>query len=195
MRSRFSASATSMMSASPRVPIRLKDCSRWSVAKSSQAARNSCLSAARTSVCRRRQAGSTFRNVYFTKWRSGNFTKDSHGAPCRFAAPRPAGTADTMKVMRIALVSPYSWTYPGGVTRHIEALSEELLRQGHDVRVLSPFDQPDQLSARLHRGVRPMERETPEGFVDLGRTVGYKSNGSISNMASFPTTVAKLRTA
>ena len=25
--------------------------------------------------------------------------------------------------MRIALVSPYSWTYPGGVTRHIEALA------------------------------------------------------------------------
>ena len=26
--------------------------------------------------------------------------------------------------MRIALVSPYSWSYPGGVTRHIEALAE-----------------------------------------------------------------------
>ena len=30
--------------------------------------------------------------------------------------------------MRIALVSPYSWTYPGGVTRHIEALAERLHR-------------------------------------------------------------------
>ena len=29
--------------------------------------------------------------------------------------------------MRTALVSPYSWTYPGGVTRHIEALAAELL--------------------------------------------------------------------
>ena len=27
-----------------------------------------------------------------------------------------------MAPMRIALVTPYSWTYPGGVTRHIEAL-------------------------------------------------------------------------
>ena len=96
--------------------------------------------------------------------------------------------------MRIALVSPYSWTYPGGVTRHIEALSEELIRQGHDARVLSPFDPPDQLSTRLHRGVRPMDRDVPDGFVPLGRTVGYKSNGSISNMASFPTTVSLLRT-
>ena len=32
--------------------------------------------------------------------------------------------------MRVALVSPYSWTYPGGVTRHIEALAAELDRAG-----------------------------------------------------------------
>ena len=44
--------------------------------------------------------------------------------------------------MRVALVSPYSWTYPGGVTRHIEALATELSAAGHDVRVLAPFD-PD----------------------------------------------------
>ena len=45
--------------------------------------------------------------------------------------------------MRIALVSPYSWTYPGGVTRHIEALAEQLLAEGPHVRVLAPFDPPD----------------------------------------------------
>ena len=32
--------------------------------------------------------------------------------------------------MRIALVSPYSWSHPGGVTRHIEALAAELPPQG-----------------------------------------------------------------
>ena len=32
--------------------------------------------------------------------------------------------------MRIALVSPYSWTYPGGVTRHIEALAGAVPRRG-----------------------------------------------------------------
>ena len=40
--------------------------------------------------------------------------------------------------MRVALVSPYSWTYPGGVTRHIEALRAELDRAGHDVRYSRP---------------------------------------------------------
>ncbi len=43
--------------------------------------------------------------------------------------PRPTQRF-TMKSMRIALVSPYSWTYPGGVTRHIEALAEQFIAAG-----------------------------------------------------------------
>jgi phosphatidylinositol alpha-mannosyltransferase len=95
--------------------------------------------------------------------------------------------------VRIALVSPYSWTYPGGVTRHIEALSAELASQGHDVRVLAPFDPPDRLSARLHRGARPAEREIPENFVSLGRTVGFGANGAVSNISIMPYAVTTLR--
>ena len=64
-----------------------------------------------------------------------------------------------MKAMRIALVSPYSWTYPGGVTRHIEALAERFIEDGHHVRVLAPFDPPDRVSAVLHRGARPQALE------------------------------------
>ena len=37
-----------------------------------------------------------------------------------------------MSSVRIALVSPYSWTYPGGVTRHIEALASEFIAGGHE---------------------------------------------------------------
>jgi phosphatidylinositol alpha-mannosyltransferase len=48
-----------------------------------------------------------------------------------------------MPNMRIALVSPYSWTYPGGVTRHIEALAESFIGAGNHVRVLAPYDPPD----------------------------------------------------
>jgi phosphatidylinositol alpha-mannosyltransferase len=95
--------------------------------------------------------------------------------------------------VRIALVSPYSWTYPGGVTRHIEALSAELATQGHDVRVLAPFDPPDRLSTRLHRGARPALREQPDNLVSLGRTVGFKSNGAVSNIAITPFAVSTLR--
>jgi phosphatidyl-myo-inositol alpha-mannosyltransferase len=95
--------------------------------------------------------------------------------------------------VRIALLSPYSWTYPGGVTRHIEALARELATSGHEPRILAPFDPDDALSARLHRGARPQSREVPERFVSLGRTVGIPANGAVSNMALTPQSVFTMR--
>src|SRR4051794_3765926 len=95
--------------------------------------------------------------------------------------------------MRIALVSPYSWTYPGGVTRHIEALAERFRLEGHVVRVFSPYDPADRLSARLHRGARPEPREAPDWLVPLGRTIGVESNGAVSNLAPTPYALTTLR--
>jgi phosphatidylinositol alpha-mannosyltransferase len=95
--------------------------------------------------------------------------------------------------VRIALLSPYSWTYPGGVTRHIEALAHELAEAGHDARILAPFDPDDSLSRHLHRGARPQRHPTPEQFVSLGRTVGIPANGAVSNMALTPAAVSALR--
>ncbi len=95
--------------------------------------------------------------------------------------------------MRIALLSPYSWTYPGGVTRHIEALASALTTEGHEARILAPFDPDDALSRRLHRGARPQPREVPERLVALGRTVGLPANGAVSNMAITPPAVFALR--
>ena len=66
--------------------------------------------------------------------------------------------------MRIALISPYSWTYPGGVTRHIEALAAELEALGHDARILAPYDPDDALSRRLHRGARPQRLRAARGL-------------------------------
>lgn len=95
--------------------------------------------------------------------------------------------------MRVALVSPYSWTYPGGVARHIEALARELREQGHEARVLAPFDPPDRLASRMHRGAPPQDRIAPEWLVPLGRTVGIPANGGVSNLAMSPSAVARLR--
>jgi phosphatidylinositol alpha-mannosyltransferase len=95
--------------------------------------------------------------------------------------------------VRIALVSPYSWTYPGGVTRHIEALSAELLSQGHEPHILAPFDPDDALSRRLHRGARPQRREPPSNFVALGRTIGIPANGAVSNLTGTPHSVYAIR--
>jgi phosphatidylinositol alpha-mannosyltransferase len=96
---------------------------------------------------------------------------------------------------RIALVSPYSWTYPGGVMRHIEALAEEFRARGHDARVLAPHDPPDRLSAVLHRGTAPERRPSPDYLVPLGRTVGIPMNGAVSNLAITPHAVTTMRRA
>ena len=39
--------------------------------------------------------------------------------------------------MKIALVSPYDYPYPGGVTKHIYYLNREFRRRGHDVRIIA----------------------------------------------------------
>ena len=98
-----------------------------------------------------------------------------------------------MTAMRIALVSPYSWTYPGGVTRHIEALADQLAAAGHEPRILTPFDPDDRLSVRLHRGARPQAREQAANVVSLGRTIGLRANGAVSNVALAPAAVTRMR--
>ena len=95
--------------------------------------------------------------------------------------------------MRIALLSPYSWTYPGGVTRHIEALCTELTACGHDATILAPFDPDDALSRRLHRGARPQRLDPPERFISLGRTAGFPANGAVSNLVATPGGMLALR--
>ena len=95
--------------------------------------------------------------------------------------------------MRIALLSPYSWTYPGGVTRHIQALAAELDALGHEARILAPFDPDDALSRRLHRGARPQHLEEPAGFIALGRTAGFPANGAVSNLVPVPGGVLAMR--
>jgi phosphatidyl-myo-inositol alpha-mannosyltransferase len=95
--------------------------------------------------------------------------------------------------MRVALVSPYSWTYPGGVTRHIEALAAAFFAEGHEVRVLAPYDPDDRLSAALHRGAAPQARELPDYLIPLGRTLGFPANGAVSNLSSRAAGLSQMR--
>jgi phosphatidyl-myo-inositol alpha-mannosyltransferase len=94
--------------------------------------------------------------------------------------------------MRIALVSPYSWTYPGGVTRHIDALAEQYQAMGHDVRVLAPYDPPGPQSTAMHRGATPQDVEAPDYLIPLGRTIGFHANGAVSNLSISPGGIGKL---
>jgi phosphatidyl-myo-inositol alpha-mannosyltransferase len=68
--------------------------------------------------------------------------------------------------MKIALVSPYDYTHPGGVTNHIAHLQTEFERVGHDVTVLAPQSRKGGLTVS-------------DGFVGVGRTVSIPGNGSM----------------
>jgi len=94
--------------------------------------------------------------------------------------------------VRVGIVSPYSYTYPGGVGRHAEALTQELLGQGHDVRLLAPYDPDDRLARAMHRGAAPESLPLPDYLIPLGRTVGLPMNGAVSNLSVFPDSVARL---
>jgi phosphatidyl-myo-inositol alpha-mannosyltransferase len=71
------------------------------------------------------------------------------------------------------------------VNRHVEALAEEFLGRGHDVRVLAPFDPPGRLSRLAHRAA-PEPRGRPEYLIPLGRSVGIGANGAVSNISISP---------
>jgi len=72
--------------------------------------------------------------------------------------------------VKIALVSPYDYSYPGGVTEHVRNLANQFLTRGHEVHVIAPSSAaPDANPERpvLHR---------------VGRPVPIPANGSVARI-------------
>ncbi len=78
-------------------------------------------------------------------------------------------------LMRVALVSPYSWDVPGGVNRHVEQLARYLRGRGHLVTVIAPGG------------------ESGEGFLSAGRSFPVRANRSVANIAFDPGTATRVR--
>jgi phosphatidyl-myo-inositol alpha-mannosyltransferase len=72
--------------------------------------------------------------------------------------------------MKIALVSPYDFAYPGGVAEHINHLATEFRKREHEVHILAPSSAgPDQASADPFLHV-------------IGRVVPIPANGSVARI-------------
>ena len=74
------------------------------------------------------------------------------------------------RLLRVAMVCPYSLSVPGGVQAQVMGLSRELRRMGIEVRVLAPCDGPP-----------------PATFVTpLGNSLPTSANGSMAPLAPDP---------
>ena len=71
--------------------------------------------------------------------------------------------------MKIALVSPYDFAYPGGVVAHISQLGRQLERIGHTVKILAPAASPGALGV--------------DNLIAVGRPFPIPSGGSIARIS------------
>lgn len=78
-------------------------------------------------------------------------------------------TRPTEAALKIALVSPYDFPYPGGVTQHVIHLQREFSGLGHDVRIIAPSSD------------RQLERHM-EDVYRVGRVTRVRANGSIARI-------------
>ena len=69
--------------------------------------------------------------------------------------------------LRIALVTPFSWSQPHDVNEHVAGLAEELRRRGHAVTVLAPSNRARDLAA----GRRALLDGSDEELIALGPAV------------------------
>jgi phosphatidyl-myo-inositol alpha-mannosyltransferase len=74
--------------------------------------------------------------------------------------------------MKLALVSPYDFAYPGGVTEHVASLAEQFLSHGHEVHIVAPSSDDEtepiaSIEAPVHR---------------IGRVVSVPANGSVARI-------------
>ena len=72
--------------------------------------------------------------------------------------------------MKIALVSPYDHSVPGGVGKHIDALYTQFQQQGHEVRIMAP-------------GTDDRVVEDRYGIYRIGRVTPIPANGSVARIS------------
>ena len=84
--------------------------------------------------------------------------------------------------MRVALVSPYSWTVPGGVNHHIEHLAEELEQRGHEPWIIAPVG----AFALTRRSMDSRRHKAAEHFIPMGTAISIPTNGSRAYLSPNP---------
>lgn len=82
--------------------------------------------------------------------------------------------------MKIGLVTPYDWSYPGGVRDHVWHLANEFIAMGHDVRIMAPAS-------------GPKGKLTEKYIYKMGWTTPIPINGSIARIMLDPSLALRVR--
>ncbi|MBE0528228.1 MAG: glycosyltransferase [Thermoleophilia bacterium] len=90
--------------------------------------------------------------------------------------------------MRVGLVTPYSWTVPGGVNHHIEHLAAELEERGHEPWIIAPMG----VLSPTRRAMDSRRQLAAERFIPMGTAVPLPSNGSRAYISINPRVVLRM---
>ena len=82
------------------------------------------------------------------------------------------------RALKIGIVCPYSWDTPGGVQNHIRDLAEFLITAGHQVSVLAPAIDEENL---------------PDYVVNAGKPISIPYNGAVARVLFGPVAFARVR--
>ncbi len=75
--------------------------------------------------------------------------------------------------MKVALVSAYDFAHPGGVANHILFLHKELLRMGHEAKIIAPYS-------------GPKDSIKDKDIIAIGKPIPISSAGSIARITLSP---------
>ncbi len=81
--------------------------------------------------------------------------------------------------MKIALVSPYDFVYPGGVVNHISCLERHFTDMGHDVRVIAPASK--------------IITAFGDRFIPIGKPRPIPASGSVARITLSPWLASQVR--
>jgi len=83
--------------------------------------------------------------------------------------------------LKLALVCPYDYAYPGGVAIHVANLYEQYKEMGHDVRIITPYSGPSSSIGS-------------KDIIPIGKPVPIPSGGSVARVTISPVLAPPVRT-